>query len=97
MGADFIYDIERIQNAKKSIDDLKDNLDESLGQLNKSLADLKNGWQTDAGRKFFDEHKDTWTKYVKKYVKKLEGVSNMLNSVCEEYERASQEVKNLKI
>lgn len=97
MSTDLEYDIEKIQKTKTSIDNLKTDLDEALGSLNKALSELKSGWQTPAGEEFFNEHKDTWTKYVKKYVTKLEGVSKMLGTVQEEYEMASQDVKNLKI
>lgn len=58
---------------------------------------MKVGWKTDTGTKFFDEHKDTWTEYVKKYVKKLTGVSNMVQKAIDRYENINSEVKNLKV
>lgn len=95
--ADIIYDIDKLKKAKEAIDDLIDNLNSDNEKLSESLADLKAGWQTDTGTKFFDEHKDTWTEYVNKYVKKLTGVSDMLQKAIERYKNIGSEVKNLKV
>lgn len=95
--ADIIYDIDRLEEAKEAIDELIDNLNNDDKKLTEALADLKAGWKTDAGTKFFDEHKDTWSEYVKKYVKKLTGVSTMLQKAIDRYENIGSEVKNLKV
>lgn len=94
---DIIYDIDKLKKAKEAIDDLIDNLNDDNQKLTKALVDLKAGWKTDAGTKFFDEHKDTWSEYVKKYVKKLTGVSDMLQKAIDRYENIGSEVKNLKV
>lgn len=95
--ADIIYDIDKLEKAKEAIDDLIDNLNSDNEKLTEALADLKAGWKTDTGAKFFDEHKDTWSEYVKKYVKKLTGVSDMLQKAIDRYENIGSEVKNLKV
>lgn len=95
--ADITYDIDKLKKAKEAIDDLIDNLNDDNKKLTEALADLKAGWKTDTGMKFFDEHKDTWTEYVKKYVKKLKGVSDMLQKAIDRYENIGSEVKNLKV
>lgn len=95
--ADIIYDIDKLKTAKEAIDDLIDNLNDDNKKLTEALADLKAGWKTDTGTKFFDEHKDTWSEYVKKYVKKLNGVSSMLQKAIDRYENIGSEVKNLKV
>ena len=95
--ADIIYDIDKLKKAKEAIDDLIDNLNDDNQKLTEALADLKAGWETDTGTKFFDEHKDTWSEYVKKYVKKLTGVSNMLQKAIERYGNIDSEVQNLTV
>lgn len=95
--ADIIYDIDKLEKAKEAIDDLIDNLNNDNIKLTEALADLKVGWKTDTGTKFFDEHKDTWSEYVKKYVKKLTGVSDMLQKAIDRYKNIGSEVKNLKV
>ena len=95
--ADITYDIDKLKKAKEAIDDLIDNLNDDNKKLTEALADLKTGWKTDTGTKFFDEHKDTWTEYVKKYVKKLKGVSDMLQKSIDRYENIGSAVKNLKV
>ena len=95
--ADITYDIDKLKKAKKAIDDLIDNLNHDNKKLTEALSDLKVGWKTDTGTKFFDEHKDSWTEYVKKYVKKLTGVSNMVQKAIDRYENINSEVKNLKV
>lgn len=94
---DIIYDVDQLEAAKKSIDDLINTLDSDNLKLSEQLSDLKEEWRTDAGKEFFDNHKDTWTEYVNKYVKKLSGVSEMLQKTIEQYEQIGNEVKNLKV
>ena len=95
--ADLSYDIDKLAEAKKSIDELKDNLDKNNKALNNSLSALKEAWKTDAGEKFFDDHQDSWSKSVKKYVKKLTGISDMLQKAIDRYENINSEVENLKV
>ena len=93
--ADITYDVDDIRNVKLAIDDLVDTLDESCNSLNTKLEALRNAWNTKAGTKFFNENKDSWTKSVKKYSKKLVGISNMLNAAIVEYEQIDNDVSSL--
>lgn len=95
--ADIVYDIDKIEDAKKAIDNLINDLNDNNKKLTESLEALKTGWQTDTGREFFDEHKDTWSTYVEKYVKKLSGVSGMLQKAIDRYEKIGNEVKSLTV
>ena len=95
--ADIIYNVDNLKKAKKSIDDLIDTLDTDNKKLSENLAQLKKEWNTGAGKKFFKDHKDTWSEYVKKYVKKLTGISDMLQKAIDEYGAINNEVKNLRV
>lgn len=95
--ADIIYDIDKLKETKKSITNLKTSLDKCNVDLDKNLLSLKDGWDTDAGKKFFDEHKNNWSKYVKKYVRKLNGIENMINAVITQYEKINDSVNNINI
>lgn len=95
--ADIIYDLDKLETAKKSIDDLINILEIDNNKLTDALGNLKAEWRTDAGKKFFEDHKDTWSEYVKKYVKKLTGVSDMLQKAIDQYEKIGSEVKNLRV
>lgn len=95
--ADIIYDIDKLLAAKKAIDNLADTLDKDNRDLTSSLEKLKKEWQTDSGEKFFKDHKDTWSEYVKKYVQRLKGVSDMLQAAIVQYEQIDNEVRNLKV
>ena len=94
---DITYDIESLKRAKTSVDGLIDTLNECNTNLNTDMQDLKDAWQTDAGKKFFEEHQDTWTEYVKKYVARMNGVSNMLQKAIDYYEKINNEVAKLKV
>ena len=94
--ANITYDLTDLANAKNSIKDLKDELTECNTTLTNDLNSLKQGWNTTAGKKFFKDHKDTWTTYVKQYVKKLTGIEQMLDAVIKEYEEIEKEISNLK-
>lgn len=93
--ADITYDIDDIRNVKLAIDDLVEALDKSCSTLNEKLETLRKAWNTKAGTKFFNDHKDSWTKSVKKYSKKLVGLSDMLNAAIVEYEQIDNDVSSL--
>lgn len=95
--ADITYDVSSLESAKRSIDDLVTALDTDNTKLNTSLTDLQKAWKTDAGKKFFKDHKDTWTEYVKQYTKKLNGVSKMLGKAINEYQKITDEVDKLDV
>lgn len=95
--ADIIYDIEALERAKEAIEDLIDTLNECNTNLNKDMQELEKGWQTDAGTKFFEEHRDAWTEYVKKYVARIKGVQSMLEMAISYYQAMDDEVANLKV
>ena len=95
--ADLIYDIDELEDAKKAIDALINDLDQCNSVLSKALGDLEQGWNTPAGKKFFTDHKDTWSIAVKKYVKKLTGISDMLQKAIDQYNKIGNEVQNLKV
>ena len=95
--ADITYDIDMLRSAKSAIDNLKETLDTDNQNLTIALENLKNGWNTSAGEKFFEDHKDTWSEYVKKYVQKLTGVSDMLQKASDQYEKIGSDVRNLKV
>lgn len=89
------YDIDSLKKAKKSIKKLKDSLNETNENLNTSMTELKEAWNTKAGKKFFKEHKDTWSVYVKNYTNKIKGIEDMLGSVISEYEEINEEVSKI--
>lgn len=95
--ADIIYDIDKLKAAKKSISSLKTELDTCNTNLDKNLTSLKNAWNTDAGKKFFKDHKNTWSTYVKKYVKKLNGLEKMIDAVIKQYENINDSVDKINI
>ena len=94
--ADIIYDIDKLRATKKSINDLRTSLDKCNTDLDTNLSGLT-AWNTDAGKKFFDEHKNNWSKYVKKYVKKLSGIENMIDAVIKQYEKINDSVDKINI
>ena len=93
--ADITYDVSDLVAAKIAIDDLIDALDSNKNTLNEKMEILKETWKTDAGTKFFKDHKDTWTDYVDKYVKKLQGVSDMLKCAIDRYSNNDDKVRGI--
>jgi WXG100 family type VII secretion target len=95
--ADISYDINELEKAKKAISKLKTELDTCDAQLDNNLTSLKSDWKTNAGKKFFNEHKNNWSTFVKKYVKKLDGLEKMLNAVITQYNQINDEVGKINI
>lgn len=95
--ADIRYDIDSLEAARKSIENLKTELDECNTALDSNLKDLEHDWVTKAGKKFFKDHKNTWSIYVKKYTKKLSGIEKMLDAVIKEYKQINDDVRKINI
>lgn len=95
--ANITYDLSELRTAKNAIANLKSELNTCSSTLNTELSSLKRQWNTAAGKKFFDDHKDTWTTYVQQYVKKLSGIEQMIGAVIKEYEGIETDISNLRI
>ena len=95
--ANITYDIEALELARLSVDNLITTLNSCKNNLDEDMKELRAGWQTDAGNKFFEEHMDTWSIYVEKYILKITGVRDMLAKAKEYYEKIDNEVTNLKV
>lgn len=95
--ADITYDLDDLETAKKAINNLKTELDTCNANLDANLTSLKTDWVTNAGKKFFEEHKDNWSEFVEKYVKKLNGLEDMLNAVIKQYNQINDEVDKINI
>lgn len=98
--ADLKFDIDEIKKMKKLCDDLingPEGIVNKTTELNGNLEDLRNKWNTPAGRKFFQDLEDDWSDQVAQYTKIVGAVSELLQEAITQYEPVKDAAKNLTI
>lgn len=98
--ADLKFDIDEIKKMKKLCDDLingPESIVNKTTELNGNLEDLRNKWNTPAGRKFFQDLEDDWSDQVAQYTKIVGAVSELLQEAITQYEPVKDAAKNLTI
>ena len=91
------YDIEEIDNMKNKLETMASELQECKRNVNKSLTNLKVGWKTPAGKKFFEDVDIKWRDETDKYIKTINAVKELLEEASMHYETVSDTINNLKI
>lgn len=91
------FDIHKLNNMKSTCDALSAEIGQLKENLFKDLESLKADWQTDAGKKFFEELDTNWVSHVEKYVQVAEEIGKLLAVAIKEYSLLVEEAKNLKL
>ena len=91
------FNLETLNKMKDSCTDSKQELNNTLKDLDDALAQLKKDWNTPAGQKFFQEHTMDWKKQVDSYNNIVDAMIELLNIAIREYGNVKQEADGLSI
>lgn len=91
------FDIEKLENIKTECEAAKDQLTKLDTELSKSLEELKNQWKTPAGKKFFDDLDEDWSKQVQQYTKITGAIVKLLDKALESYRPVEEEADSISI
>ena len=95
--ADFKVDIEVLQKTKQTYNESVTNINNIKNNLTTLVQQLKEtGWNSDAGKKFFESYDEGWAKNIDKYTKFVEFMSELLVQAEASYQEvidASEELK----
>ena len=90
------FDIEKINDMKKSLADSADDLSAYKDKVIQSLDKLKKDWNTAAGKNFMQNVDTDWTKEVDKYIKIIGAVEKLLEEAATQYAKVEDEVDKIK-
>lgn len=90
------FDIEKINEMKKSLADSADDLGTNKNKVIQSLDKLKKDWNTAAGKNFMQNVDTDWTKEVDKYIKIIGAVEKLLEEAATQYAKVEDEVDKIK-
>lgn len=91
------FDISKLEETKEKCVNTMDDLTKDKDQLIKQLDDLQKGWQTPAGKKFFEDQNDDWAKQIDNYVRITEGITSLIEIAINQYQAVIDEAKNINI
>ena len=90
------FDIDKINDMKKSLADSADDLSLYKDKVIQSLDKLKKHWNTAAGKNFMQNVDTDWTKEVDKYIKIIGAVEELLEEASTQYAKVEDEVDKIK-
>ena len=91
------FDIDKLNNMKTTCTTLSKEIEDSKKALFDDLEMLKSNWQTDAGKKFFEELDTNWVSHVEKYKQVAEEIEKLLDVAIKEYSTLVEEAKAIKL
>ena len=91
------FDIEKLNNMKSTCANFSTVIDGLKKDLFDDLNSLKNDWQTDAGKKFFEELDTDWVNHVEKYIQIAGEIEKLLDVAIKEYSTLIEEAKTIKL
>lgn len=86
------FDIEKINDMKKSLSDSADDLNTYKDKVIQSLDKLKKDWNTAAGKNFMQNVDTDWTKEVENYIK----IIGAVEEAATQYAKVEDEVDKIK-
>ena len=91
------FDIDKLRETIAKCDEIKDTLTKRKTELIGELEELREKWQTEAGRTFFQDQNSDWEAQVDNYVKITDAISKLLAAAIVQYENVVSEAKQLNI
>lgn len=89
------FDVEKISKMRKDIEKTASELIELKNTLLNQIEELKNNWQTPAGRKFTEEVDTNWAKQVDQYVKIMNALDELLKVAEENYIEVEEAINQI--
>lgn len=97
MASTLKFNLEEIKKMKSECEEQRANFEKLNKDLPKKLADLKNDWETAAGRKFFEDLETDWTAQVQQYLKTIDAIILLLEKAIVNYSPVEDEANRLSI
>lgn len=90
------FDVDKLRSTKEKCEGLIQDLRDRQNELQDSLNDLREKWNTNAGRKFFKEQDNDWSEQVNHYIEIASAVVSLLECAIKEYAEIEAKAQKLK-
>ena len=90
------FDLDELKELSRKTETLKTDLDEQRNSLTEGLEQLRNDWQTDAGKRFFEQFDDSWKDDVEKFEDTLEVFQTILENAVDEFKDVVDKANKIK-
>lgn len=97
MASELKFDIEKLQAMRKKCQEAEDDMEELKNDLKKGLEQLREDWQTDAGRKFFANSDYDWETQVEQYKQTIRRIRGLLETAIVSYHDVMAEANEMKV
>lgn len=91
-----IFDVSEINRMYKKVDDTITELEKKKNKLLQALVELKNGWNTPAGKSFINSVDIDWANQIDKYIDALETLRDMLENAKTEFSELEEKIGAIK-
>ena len=90
------FDVDKLRSTREKCEELTKALEERQKGLQSSLETLKKGWNTPAGKKFFETKDNDWSEQVNHYIDIAKAVISLLDCAIKEYAEIEAKAQQLK-
>ncbi len=91
------FDIDSLVSMKTAIEGQMECLRTADNSVQEQMKQLKIGWNTPAGKKFFEEQNTEWETEIQNYIDTMKTLVSMLDYAIGEYEEIQRKVNSLMI
>lgn len=85
MAGKLVFDLEELERFSTKVAEIQSELQDLQTTIRTEMETLKAGWNTPAGRAFFEKQDFEWAEEVKKYVVILETLHEMIEFARTQY------------
>lgn len=97
MAARLKYDLDSLGNLSQTIGSLSQELSELHTTIQEQMKQLRQDWDTPAGRKFFETQNTDWSAEVKNYVKILSTLKDMIDYAIGQYDNLKTDAEKISV
>ena len=91
------YDIDKMLEVKQVYADAVSKMTEIQKTMQKMVDSVKDGWDSDAGKAFFEKYDEEWLKGFTQYKQVLRHMSENLNTAQGKYNEVTELAKKTKL
>lgn len=95
--AKLVFDLEELERFSAKVAEIQEDLQNLQTTIRTEMETLKAGWNTPAGREFFEKQEYEWAEEVKKYVAILETLHEMIAFAHTQYTEVKETGEKISI
>lgn len=97
MATPLIISEEAMKTAEKEYNEYAKEMRTLQQTLKNAVDEIKDGWNSDAGQKFFKQFEDEWYKHMSDYIAVIEHMGENMNDAIRKYAPLFEDADNIKL